>query len=80
MTDTVYCLGCGQAFSTGLSSDEYCYPLSSGMCKPCVQEGRRRPWQIIAENGRLREENERLRERIAYLETEHGENAKRAIQ
>jgi hypothetical protein len=56
MTDTVYCLGCGASFPTdGLTSEDHGYPLNSGMCKACVQEGCRRPWQIIAENGRLRE-------------------------
>jgi hypothetical protein len=53
----VYCLGCGAAFP--IDADPY--PLNGGMCAPCVAEGRQRPWQIIAENDRLRAENERLR-------------------
>jgi hypothetical protein len=51
MTDTVYCLGCGQAFP--IDADPY--PLNGGMCGPCVAEQRQRPWQIIAENERLRD-------------------------
>jgi hypothetical protein len=50
MTDNVYCLGCGAAFP--IDADPY--PLNGGMCAPCVAEGRKRPWQIIAENERLR--------------------------
>jgi hypothetical protein len=54
MSDNVYCLGCGAAFP--IDADPY--PLNGGMCPPCVAEGRQRPWQIIAENDRLRAEKD----------------------
>jgi hypothetical protein len=56
MPESVYCLGCGQAFP--IDADPY--PLNGGMCGPCVAEGRKRPWQIIAENQRLREALRRI--------------------
>jgi hypothetical protein len=50
MSDNVYCLGCGAAFP--IDADPY--PLNGGMCGPCIAEQRQRPWQILAENDRLR--------------------------
>jgi hypothetical protein len=60
MSDNVYCLGCGAAFP--IDADPY--PLNGGMCGGCIAEQRRRPWQIIAENERLREHATRLAEAI----------------
>lgn len=65
----MYCLGCGGEFPTdGLTSLDHGYPLSNGMCAACVRESRKRPWQIVAENERLREERDDLYDAL-YNET-----------
>jgi hypothetical protein len=58
MPESVYCLGCGAAFP--IDADPY--PLNGGMCGPCIAEQRQRPWQIIAENERLRDALRRIRD------------------
>lgn len=49
--ESVFCLGCGGTFP----ADADPYPLTNGMCAPCVREARRPNYQVVAENERLRE-------------------------
>lgn len=57
----VFCLGCGGTFP----ADANPYPLTNGMCAPCVREARAPTYRVLAENERLRE---RLRDVELYGE------------
>jgi hypothetical protein len=57
----VWCCACGHSFP-GTTQ------LHSGLCANCVREARKRPWQVMAENERLREALDAI---VTYSELPH---------